>query len=289
MAIFEPGELAYGRFEIVRRLGKGGMGVVYLAYDRKKRRQVALKTVLAKYVAEPHARQRFIREVKTTVQFDHPGIVKVFEAREHENQLYYTMEYVEGVSLRKMLSARGKFGLGSTTRIICLLCDALQHAHNYTVHRDLSPENVLILENGNVKLLDFGLAMNQNSKNPLTREGMNIGKMQYCAPEQQADASTVDLRADLYSVGVMYYELLSGRLPLSARPLTQRVPGLPAECDALVMKAMAEDPNDRFQSAQAMRDEVERIYKLPHPTETETAPVDQPSPLERLSSEDDLF
>ncbi len=263
MAGFEVGELFADRYEILKRLGQGGMGMVYQIKDRRTEETRALKTLLPKYAANKQAVRRFAREVNASRRIDHPCVVKIYDAGKVDKILYYTMEYIEGKNVRAWMRERKKkagkaFGLGSTVRVIGMLCSALEQAHKFTIHRDLSPENVMVTRDGTVKLLDFGLAKLDNMDADLTRIGVSLGKIQYCAPEQRVDAKNVDHRADIYSLGVMFYEMLSGKLPTDGTPLTQHVPGLPPEVDAFVARCMAEDPEDRFGSAT----QVGRALKL---------------------------
>ena len=265
MADFEVGEVFADRYEIVKELGRGGMGMVYLANDRKTQKRLALKTLLPRYAANKQAVRRFAREVNASRRIDHPCVVKIFDAGEVDEILFYTMEYIEGKSVRAWMRERKKktgkaFGLGSTVRIISMLCSALEQAHKFTIHRDLSPENVMVMRDGTIKLLDFGLAKLESTDADLTRIGVSLGKIQYSAPEQRIDAKNVDLRADIYSLGVMFYEMLSGKLPTDGTPLTQRVPGLPPEVDAFVARCMAEKPEDRFESAAKVRQALKLIY-----------------------------
>lgn len=262
MAALGEGTIVSDRYEIVRPIGKGGMGMVYLAKDLKRGRRIAFKTLLPEYVSNRRAVQRFIQEVRAIRRLDHPCIVKIYDARQLDDILYYTMEYVDGKSLRTWMQQKKRFGIGSTVRVLSLLCGALEHAHQYTVHRDVSPENVMVMSNGDVKLLDFGLAKLTDGAASFTRIGVSLGKVQYSAPEQRADAKNVDLRADIYSLGVMFYEMLSRELPKPGVPVTSLVPGLPQECDTFVEKAMAEDPEDRFSSAREFRKSLARIYEL---------------------------
>lgn len=260
---FEVGELFADRYEILKRLGQGGMGIVYQVKDRRTEETRALKTLLPKYAANKQAVRRFAREVNASRRIDHPCVVKIYDAGKVDKVLYYTMEYIEGKNVRTWLRERkratGKaFGLGSTVRVIGMLCSALDQAHKFTIHRDLSPENVMVMKDGTVKLLDFGLAKLDGMDADLTRIGVSLGKIQYCAPEQRVDAKNVDHRADIYSLGVMFYEMLSGELPTDGTPLTRRVPGLPPEVDAFVARCMAENPEDRFESAR----QVGRALKL---------------------------
>lgn len=282
MAAFEVGSLFADRYEIKRLLGRGGMGMVYLVRDWELKRDLALKTLLPKYAKNTQAVRRFAREVSVAKQLDHPCVVKIFDARKHEDTLFYTMEYLDGKSLRDLMRARESrgrhMGIGSTVRILSLVCHALEHAHEITIHRDVSPENVMVLPNGDVKLLDFGLAKLESLDPDLTRVGISLGKIQYGAPEQRTDAKNVDLRADIYSLGIMFYEMLSGQFPLSGKKLTELVEDLPRECDALVDRATAPDVEDRHSSAKEFRLELQAVYQLIRGVSISAASDAEPKP-----------
>lgn len=242
-------------------LGRGGMSVVYLVLDQETGERVALKTLLPKFREHRMALHRFVREVKAIRKLDHPCIVKIFDTAESDKLMYFTMEYVRGKSLRHMLSKRGKLGFGSTVRIVSLVCSALQQVHKVTIHRDLSPENVMVQASGDLKLLDFGLAkMDHQDTSTITHVGVRLGKEEYCSPEQLEDAKNVDHRADLFSVGVMFYEMLAGCLPLPRKRITDYTPELPLQVNAFAEKAMAEDPDERFASARVMRRVLRAIF-----------------------------
>ena len=280
---YEVGDTIAERYEVKRILGKGGMGVVYLAWDQEDRRQVALKTLLPQYATNKYAISRFMREVNAVRRLDHPAVVKIYDARRLGPLLFYTMEYVEGKSLRSWMQQRKRLGWGSTVRILALLADALEHAHQFTIHRDISPENVMVLADGSVRLLDFGLAKLTDSQAAFTQIGISLGKRQYNSPEQRASAAEVDHRADIYPLGVMFYEMLSGKLPKPGRRLTELVPGLPPECDAFVEKAMAQSPEDRFWDAREFRlslmglhGKYEAMHEQPAPSVESEAPAAEP-------------
>ncbi|MBP9003734.1 MAG: serine/threonine protein kinase [Candidatus Hydrogenedentes bacterium] len=256
-----PGVVVADRYEILDTIGKGGMGEVYLAKDRQTGGQVAIKTLRARYLTNKQAIARFVREVNLVRQMNHPGIIKIYDAQKWENTLFYAMEYLEGKSLRLWLRQKGQLDLASTVRVLCLVASALQYAHNFTIHRDLSPENIMVLRDGTVRLLDFGLAKLDDQFKGLTMVGANLGKLRYMAPEQELNAAEVDHRADLYPLGLMLFEMLAGKLPAPGEKLTSIRPDLPAELDDFIAKATARDPNERFQSAQEFRDELLAIYK----------------------------
>jgi len=258
---FKTGDVIADRYRVRRVLGRGGMGVVYLVVDLETVEQRALKTLLPEYVENQVAIRRFAREVETARRLDHPAIVKIHEARRVGNLLFYTMDYIEGKSLRQWLEERGKLGLGSTVRILALLADALEYAHQFTVHRDISPENVMVLSDGSVRLLDFGLAKLVDNQGAFTMIGASLGKMHYKAPEQHLDATHVDGRADLYSLGVMFHALLTGKFPKRGVPITSLVPGLPEECNTFFEKATALRPDDRFANAREFREALMRVYE----------------------------
>lgn len=260
---FQPGDVIADRYQVVRMLGKGGMGIVYLANDLKRNRQIALKTLLPQYATNQQAVGRFVREVNAVRQLNHPGIVKILAARQHKSLLYYTMEYLDGKTVREYMVKRGRLGLGSSVRILSLLCDALEHVHKVTVHRDISPENIILMPDGTIKLLDFGLAKLQDpSGAQFTRVGATLGRIQYNAPEQSFNASEVDHRADLYSIGVIFYEMLSGKVPRAFESICDLVPELPKETDHFLERALARDPKERIGSAAEFREGINTLYKI---------------------------
>ncbi len=274
---FEEGEFFADRYEIKQQLGRGGMGMVYLAQDWKDQRPVALKTLLPKFAELPQAVARFEREINAARNIDHRAVVKIYDSGTVNGTLYYAMEYIEGKSVRAWMREKKKagkrIGLGSAVRILGMIASALEKAHAFTIHRDLSPENVMVTVSGDVKLLDFGLAKLTDSNQELTRVGVTLGKLQYSSPEQRADAKNVDHRADIYSLGVMFYELLSGELPRPDVKLSSVVPWLPPEADAFVERATANDPNDRFQTARDFRKALMVVYEQSKGLERDVKPA----------------
>lgn len=276
---FQAGDTIGKRYEVLKRLGQGGMGVVYLVHDKKLNRKLALKTLLPEFSGKARAAQRFEREVQLARQLDHPCIVKIYDAWRVGDLLMYTMEFVEGQSLRQALYKKKRMGLGSTVRILSMLLHALHHAHAYTIHRDLSPDNVMLTLDGGIKLLDFGLAKPMERQNAFTMIGVNLGKAQYNAPEQQLNARDVDHRADLYSVGIMFYEMLTGVLPDRGiqTPLLTLRPDLPVECEVFLEKATAPKAEDRFDDAREMRKILEQVYAV---SKSRGINSDTPPPVE---------
>ena len=241
-------KLIGNRYQVIRPLGRGGMGKVFLVLDEQTGQQLALKMIRTQYQYNGKAVARFDREVAAIRKLDHPCIVKIFDARKDGDLLYYTMEYVGGKSLRLWMQEKGKFGLGSAVRILGLISHALEHAHKVTIHRDISPENVMVMKDGSLRLLDFGLAKLTGEEQALTQVGISLGKLLYIAPEQRASAADVDQRADIYPLGVMFYEMLTGQLPKGMK-LRELRPDLPVECETFLARAMADHPDDRFSTA----------------------------------------
>lgn len=260
MSLFEVGQTVADRYLLTRKLGKGGMGEVFLATDTSNGQEVALKTLHPQFANNRHALARFVREVNTAYHLHHPGIVKIYDARQWQDNMFYTMEYVDGKTLRHWMNQRGKLRFTSAVRILCLVADALSHAHHLTIHRDLSPENIMVLKDGSIRVLDFGLAKVQDKFEGLTVAGVNLGKLAYMAPEQQKDAAQVDHRADIYPLGVMFFEMLTGQRPKPGQRITELCPELPAEADTFLSRAMATDPEKRFPSAQAFRAELLALF-----------------------------
>jgi serine/threonine-protein kinase len=240
---FLPGDIVGEQIEILREIGRGGMGVVYEARNRTTGARLALKTILPRHIENMHAAERFVREIALARGLAHRNIVTVFDVGRERGKLFFTMEYLDGITLREMLRRKGAITLKQAAWILNGISEALAYAHGKgIVHRDLSPENVMILRDNSVRLLDFGLARAMN-RPLLTAPGKAMGKAFYIAPEQRRDASSVDARADLYSLGVMFYEMLSGQLPTGYHRLADLLPELPEECDTLVENTVA--PLDR--------------------------------------------
>jgi eukaryotic-like serine/threonine-protein kinase len=261
-----------GRYRIVRKLGTGGMANVYLAEDQELGRSVAIKILDDRHAADEQFVERFRREAKNAASLSHPNIVSIYDRGEAEGTYYIAMEYLDGRTLKELLVRFGmppvKIAIGYTRQIL----SALAFAHKYgLVHRDIKPHNVLVDSGGHVKVTDFGIARSEASQ--MTEAGSIIGTAQYLSPEQ-ARGAPVDQRSDIYSVGVLLYELLTGSVPftgdtpveiamkhLSAvpEPPSKKRPDVPRGLDLAVVRALAKDPDERFQSAEEMDAELARI------------------------------
>jgi serine/threonine protein kinase len=248
-------------YEIQSLAGRGGMGAVYRAIHRKLARPVAIKLLPAELAARDGVAARFEREARALAQLNHPGIVALHDfGRTDGGHLFIVMEYVDGTDLSRLLHAEGgALGVPQALEIVSQVCDALQYAHNHGfVHRDIKPGNVLVDREGRVKIADFGLAKLVDERTapgpatPLSATGLAVGTPDYTAPEQLR-GGPVDHRADIYSLGVMFYEMLTGDLPRGAwTPPSQRT-AAPVRLDEVVNRAMQNEPDRRYQQASEVK------------------------------------
>jgi eukaryotic-like serine/threonine-protein kinase len=246
----EVGSKIGGRFEILKALGEGGVGVVYRVKDHEQDTVVALK-VLKKEIAKNRlAMERFMREVNVMRNIDHEGVVKVIETGRMGETLFYTMTCVDGQSIKSFLDLAGAFDVTQSVAIINELCDIMAAIHAVAIHRDLSSDNVMIRRDGTICLLDFGTARITDEESDLTVAGVHLGKACYSAPEQQTDSSNIDARADLYSMGILFYEMLSNKLIMGYEPISAHVEELDNTYDEFFQKALAQDADDRFSSVE---------------------------------------
>ena len=250
------GTVLADRYEVRRLLGMGGMGAVYEAHDRLKHEIVALKVLLPHLLTSETARERFLNEAKLACRLSHAGIVRVFDVGSSPPYFFLTMELLEGQTLRQKIEAmriaRQPFAVAEVMAIGKSLAEALAYAHRTLVHRDLKPENVWLTEDGEVKLMDFGVARAFTSTE-LTKTGLALGTAYYMAPEQLTGARDVDWRADQYSLGVMLYELLTGQIPQGAIQAPKQLrPDVPAGMSAAVMRVLSPKPDQRFPSMEEL-------------------------------------
>jgi tRNA A-37 threonylcarbamoyl transferase component Bud32 len=261
-----PAELA-GHFpdlEILELLGQGGMGAVYKARQRKLDRLVAIKVLPPEWGSDPAFAERFAREARALARLNHPQVVSVHDFGEGGGHYFLIMEYVDGVNLRQLLAA-GRLQPRQALSIVAQICDALQYAHEQgVVHRDIKPENILLDKRGRVKIADFGLAkLLRRARNEYTLTGSRqvMGTLDYMAPEQRSTPQTVDHRADIYSVGVVFYEMLTGELPLGRfAPPSERV-SVDGRLDDVIFRALEREPERRYQRISAVKDDVESILR----------------------------
>jgi predicted Ser/Thr protein kinase len=256
----------FPQLEIVELLGKGGMGVVYKARQPHLDRFVALKILPPETGRDPAFAERFAREARALGRLNHPHIVAVYDYGQSGEFYYVVMEYVEGVNLRQAMRA-GQLTPEEALRIVPQLCDALQFAHDEgIVHRDIKPENILLDKRGRVKVADFGLAklLGQSAADTgLTGTQQVMGTLHYMAPEQLAGARAVDHRADIYSLGVTFYEMLTGELPLGRFPPPSKRAAIDVRLDDVVLRTLEREPADRYQHASDVKTDVESIAREP--------------------------
>ena len=260
--VFQPDQVISGRYRVLRKLGGGGMADVYLCEDLTLGRRVALKVLLQRFLNDATFVERFRREAKAAAGLNHPNLVSIYDWGEVDGTYYIVMEYVEGETLKELIRRRGRLGGNDAVHIALQLLAAIDFAHRAAiVHRDIKPQNVMLDRNGNVKVMDFGIARAGDSG--MTEAGSILGTAQYLAPEQ-ARGLPVDERSDLYSVGIVLYEMLTGSVPFKgdsavtvalkhvnemAPEPAQLVPGMPYSLNQIVMKAIAKDPDLRYQDA----------------------------------------
>ncbi|HEV7402102.1 MAG TPA: protein kinase, partial [Chthoniobacteraceae bacterium] len=250
------------QFEILQMLGRGGMGVVYQARQRQLDRMVAVKILPPVDALSADFVARFTREARALAKLNHPNIVSVFDFGEAGGLYYIVMELVDGTNLRELFETR-KLTPAEALAIVPKICDALQYAHEEgIVHRDIKPENILIDRKGRVKIADFGLAKllcREALDMTLTLSGTSLGTVRYMAPEQMDKPETVDHRADLYSLGVVIYEMLTGDVPVGRYDLPSQKAHVDVRLDEIVLHALEREPARRYQHASEVRDDVEKV------------------------------
>ena len=272
-----PGATFAGRYEVKEMLGAGGMGVVYRAFDRELQEPVAIKTLKPEAMAGGSvALDRFKQEIRLARKIAHRNVVRTYDLGEQNGMYYLTMEYVEGTSLKQLIVSRGKLPVAVTLTVGKQLCRALEVAHaEGVIHRDIKPQNIVVEPSGFLKVMDFGIARlaNPPQGKGLTEAGVSIGTPDYMSPEQLSGAE-LDPRSDLYAAGVVLFECVTGRVPFEAETTWALVakhleeeppdprrfnPDVPGPLAAVILKAMAKTPGDRYATAAEMHDALARI------------------------------
>src|SRR3954463_11725046 len=263
--MIQPQALVRGRYRVGRRLGEGGMAVVYLGHDLLLGRDVAIKTPRPQFSADPGFRARFEREARAAASLSHPNIIDVYDVGEDEGTPFIIMELVRGQSLKEIIAADAPFHPDDVAELLEQIGGALDYAHvRGYVHRDIKPGNILVDTHGRARLVDFGIAKGLGDGD-LTAAGEGLGTVGYLSPEQAAGLMATPA-SDVYSAGVVAFEMLTGELPFAAetpvgvamrhvhdpapRP-SQVVPGLPTQVDPIILRALAKDPTKRWGSAGA--------------------------------------
>src|SRR3954447_2186324 len=276
------------RYEIHKRVGRGGMADVFLARDRLLDRQVAIKVLFPEFAVDPNFVERFRREAQAAANLSHPNIVNVYDWGKYEGTYFIAMEYVQGRTLAEILKTNKRLTAKQAAEIASEVAAALGFAHEAgLVHRDIKPANILIGSNGQVKVADFGIAraMNAPTESSLTQAGAVMGTATYFSPEQ-AQGAQPDPRSDLYSLGIVMYEMAAGRPPFGGdkpvsiaykqvhdypTPLNQVVLDIPRPYEAIIAKLLTKAPAVRYSSADALREDLRRFRNGERPVALESA------------------
>ena len=296
--MLSKGQKINDRYEIVKLIGEGGMANVYLAIDTILNRKVAIKVLRGDLAGDEKFIRRFQREAMSASNLSHPNIVEVYDVGEEDGNHYIVMEYIEGKTLKQLIQKRGALTVPEVIDIMTQLTDGIAHAHDaYIIHRDIKPQNILILDNGLVKITDFGIAVAINATQ-LTQTNSVMGSVHYLPPEQ-ASGKGATIKSDIYSLGIVMYELLTGSVPfkgdnaveIALKHMKEKIPSLrkqnpliPQSIENIVLKATAKNPKNRYDNVREMHDDIvhaldpekeneERyIYKYPE-SETEELPI----------------
>ncbi len=258
------------RYEIIKPIGEGGMANVYLAYDVILNRNVAIKVLRGDLANDEKFVRRFQREALQASSLSHPNIVEMYDVGEDKGVYYIVMEYVDGKTLKQLIKKRGALTISECIDIMLQLTDGVEHAHEgYIIHRDLKPQNIMIQENGEIKITDFGIAMALNNTQ-LTQTNSVMGSVHYLPPEQASGKGST-VKSDIYSMGILFFELLTGNLPFKGDnaveialkqirddiPSVRAInPSIPQSIENIVLKATAKNPKNRYASAKEMHDDL---------------------------------
>ena len=268
--MISKGQKINDRYQIVKTIGEGGMANVYLAYDVILERDVAVKVLRGDLATDEKFVRRFQREALSASSLSHPNIVEVYDVGEDNGLYYIVMEYIEGKHLKQLLKRRGKLTLNEVIDIMLQITDGMAAAHDsYIIHRDIKPQNIMILENGLVKITDFGIAQALNGTQ-LTQTNSVMGSVHYLPPEQAAGKGST-IQSDVYSIGILMYELLSGTLPYRGDnaveialkhlkdplpSIRELVPDLPQAVENIILKSAAKNPKNRYPDARHMYEDL---------------------------------
>ena len=300
------------RYEIIRVIGEGGMANVYLANDTILNRKVAVKVLRGDLANDEKFVRRFQREALSASSLNHPNIVEMYDVGEDDGNFYIVMEYVDGKNLKQLIKRRTKLSLTEVVDIMKQLTDGISHAHDsFIIHRDIKPQNMLILDNGLVKITDFGIAVALNSTQ-LTQTNSVMGSVHYLPPEQAAGKGAT-FKSDIYSLGIMMYELITGKLPfrgenaveIALKQMKEPIPSIrednneiPQAVENIVLKACAKNPKNRYDTAREMyndlctcldeerKNEPKLVYKYPEFDETTKAVKEEVKEINEVNKEE---
>ena len=306
------GQKINDRYKIIRTIGEGGMANVYLAHDTILNRDVAVKVLRGDLADDEKFIRRFQREAIAASSLTHPNIVEIYDVGEDDGNYYIVMEYVDGKTLKNLIKKRGALTLPEVVDIMLQLTSAIACAHeSFIIHRDIKPQNVLILDNGVAKITDFGIAMALNS-NELTQTNSVMGSVHYLPPEQ-ANGTGATMKSDIYSLGILMYELLTGKVPFKGEnaveiaikqmkddipSITEDHPEIPQSIENIVLKACAKNPDNRYDNVMDMYKDIEvalepehandtkLVYEYPEHDFDETKEVPKTSRMSRLRNKE---
>lgn len=283
------------RYQVLKELGRGGMGIVFQAHDKELREQVAIKILSPLLSNNPDALERLKREVSAARRITHPNVIRIHDIGEIGGLHYVSMEFFQGIQLKEFIKTAGSLSLMQAFQIADQICDGLEVAHRQgVIHRDLKSQNIIINSANQIKIIDFGLAHSTHLQG-MTATGLIMGTPEYMAPEQ-VEGKRVDERADIYSLGIILYELFTGRVPFTGdsaiavgfkqmkeEPPAPRTiaPHLPAEIEAIILKCLQKDALDRYPSVTQVKQELERSAAQPVGSAPEKGRVKKPD-LERI-------
>jgi len=264
------GQKISDRYQIIKSVGEGGMANVYLAYDTILDRNVAIKILRGDLANDEKFVRRFQREALAASSLSNPNIVEVYDVGEDNGEYYIVMEYIEGKHLKQLIKKRGKLTPSEAVDIVMQITDGLSVAHDsYIIHRDIKPQNIMILENGLIKITDFGIAMAMNSTQ-LTQTNSVMGSVHYLPPEQASGKGST-LQSDIYSIGILFYELLTGKLPFKGEnaveialkhlkeplpSIREEIPNIPQSIENIIIKSTAKNPKNRYADAREMYEDL---------------------------------
>ena len=283
------GQMLDDRYEILEVIGEGGMAIVYRALDHRLNRDVAVKIMRDEMAADEEFRRRFCTESHAVAMLSHPNIVAVYDVSHNDNVEYIVMELVDGITLKQYIERKGVVAWKEVVHFTKQISKALAHAHERgIIHRDIKPQNIMLLRDGTIKVGDFGIAALENEV--YENNGEAIGSIHYIAPEQ-ARGECPDARSDIYSLGVMMYEMLTGGLPftgntlgeiavqhMNAKPVPphEKNPEIPLELERITLKAMSAELSERYQSANELLSDLEAFIDTPVTIDGESADYENP-------------
>jgi serine/threonine-protein kinase len=272
------GRVLDDRYEIIEKIGGGGMALVYKARCRLLNRFVAIKVLRPEFIEDEEFVKKFRREAQSAASLSHPNIVGIYDVGTENNNYYIVMEYIKGQTLKELIKSKGTLGIEHATNIAIQICYALDHAHkNHIVHRDIKSHNILIREDNSVKVTDFGIARAVSSST-ITNTGNVIGSVHYFSPEQARGGYT-DEKSDIYSLGVVLYEMVTGRLPFEGDspiavalkhiqeepiPPAKINPRVPKSIEAIILKCMEKEVSRRYNSAAEIINDLRQSLVMPN-------------------------